>query len=749
MMYSKWPLALILSTASLFGAEDPPNKDVLGGKGYSLGTGKCDAADLAKIQPLVDQLMKDKDAANPFGPDAGLGLDVDQARAKVKEVRNNVKKMIELAKGRSDANRSKYLDDQFKAGNICVSWGLQAAGTNLIDDAPGKIASELTIMNIKTFLGGPMKCHDIYMIDGADTVAHENTHAGQSYAPDLPPNPTADQRRAANGMKYACNEIEAHGDAEDWYGLLKTALCDANLINPDVALPPNGLNDAVRSILESLRGIQNAVDRANEIAKLKKSAEYLEDWNLRARACYQVAKNAFNNFILGHIDKPTLKAILNHTKWKDFTGWLDHRAFVSKQPPNLLEQFSSDTGEGPDLFTPLQEIMDFEVIPIPNFNVTALLVIGQDQNGLGTMLAFLDTDGDALFEQNTMLMLFAGDPRVQANMDLFQNPDTGQYYVYDSMSLQMFELLDQNADGLPDQIGNQVTPHIPELVDYLQFEFARSAAVPTILAYDMVDSTNPAIVHDTETLVLEDQNSDGFFETVYPASFDQILLWPPTFEVGFFYPGATTMDLYGVPGANLEVWLTDPTGALLELRGSGVGQGIPLPDQVNLSQPFQPGDELVIVDTTNGLQSVNFEVPFDCPPPSQYCPANLNSTGLPAVLDMTGSSSLSANDFGLISQNAAPSSPGLFFYGPNQISAPFGEGIRCVGGQIFRLPPAVFTDGSGTATKSVDFSAPPVNSGPGEILPGSHWNFQFWFRDVSGGPSGFNLSGGLGVSFCP
>ena len=40
-------------------------------------------------------------------------------------------------------------------------------------------------------------------------------------------------------------------------------------------------------------------------------------------------------------------------------------------------------------------------------------------------------------------------------------------------------------------------------------------------------------------------------------------------------------------------------------------------------------------------------------------------------------------------------------------------------------------------------------AGGGQIQAGATWNFQAWYRDPAGGPSGFNLSDGLGITFCP
>jgi len=134
---------------------------------------------------------------------------------------------------------------------------------------------------------------------------------------------------------------------------------------------------------------------------------------------------------------------------------------------------------------------------------------------------------------------------------------------------------------------------------------------------------------------------------------------------------------------------------------------------------------------------------------TSYCTANANSSGNTAQISSTGTPSVAANDFGLSCVGAVPNRPGLFFYGPSQISAPFGEGVRCVGGSLYRLQPPVVTGPLGDAVRSVDFTQPPANAGSGAISPGSTWNFQFWYRDPAGGPGGFNLSNGVSTLFCP
>ena len=134
-----------------------------------------------------------------------------------------------------------------------------------------------------------------------------------------------------------------------------------------------------------------------------------------------------------------------------------------------------------------------------------------------------------------------------------------------------------------------------------------------------------------------------------------------------------------------------------------------------------------------------------------YCMANPNSSGIAASMGATGSTHVSADDFTLRVSGAAPNKSGLFFYGSNQLQVPFGDGFRCVGGtSLFRLQPVVQTDVFGGASRDLSFVNPPAGSGPGQIDPGSTWNFQFWFRDPMGpGGTGFNLSDGLSANFCP
>jgi hypothetical protein len=133
-----------------------------------------------------------------------------------------------------------------------------------------------------------------------------------------------------------------------------------------------------------------------------------------------------------------------------------------------------------------------------------------------------------------------------------------------------------------------------------------------------------------------------------------------------------------------------------------------------------------------------------CSDPVSFCQTAANSNGSGALMGWSGSASLGSNDLVLNATGASSSQPGIFFLGSNQIQAPFGNGFRCAGGNVLRLPPIV-SDPIGFATLALDYTGPQsVNV----VQSGETWNFQFWFRDPFGGGPGFNLSDGMAVTFC-
>ncbi|MFT7670476.1 MAG: endonuclease I [Planctomycetota bacterium] len=113
-----------------------------------------------------------------------------------------------------------------------------------------------------------------------------------------------------------------------------------------------------------------------------------------------------------------------------------------------------------------------------------------------------------------------------------------------------------------------------------------------------------------------------------------------------------------------------------------------------------------------------------------------------------GTTSLSADDFGLAAQNSTDSAPGLFFEGTIAVNSgfglTFGDGLRCVGGSVNRLE-VVVSSLFGDA-----FSSQSIATGSG-ITPGDVRHYQWWYRDSAPVPCGnaFNLSNAIEVVWTP
>ncbi len=137
------------------------------------------------------------------------------------------------------------------------------------------------------------------------------------------------------------------------------------------------------------------------------------------------------------------------------------------------------------------------------------------------------------------------------------------------------------------------------------------------------------------------------------------------------------------------------------------------------------------------------QAPLPCPSPVNYCSSSPNSVGPGSFMSWQGSSSIANNNLELIAVGCPPNAAGLFYYGQNAVQTPFGNGFRCIGGSVFRLP-IITTDFLGDGHRVLNYGALPQ-----PISSGEQWRFQFWYRNPAAGGAGFNLSDGLLVTFCP
>ena len=125
-----------------------------------------------------------------------------------------------------------------------------------------------------------------------------------------------------------------------------------------------------------------------------------------------------------------------------------------------------------------------------------------------------------------------------------------------------------------------------------------------------------------------------------------------------------------------------------------------------------------------------------------YCALVPNSSGNAAAIAAAGSSVVQENNFELTVTGLPPGQFGLFFFGPDPIQMPSGDGFICVGGSLVRLFPPSLADSMGVVRSSVDLS-----QHPGVIAPGMTSRFQLWFRDVPAGNTGYGFSNAVRIDW--
>lgn len=117
-----------------------------------------------------------------------------------------------------------------------------------------------------------------------------------------------------------------------------------------------------------------------------------------------------------------------------------------------------------------------------------------------------------------------------------------------------------------------------------------------------------------------------------------------------------------------------------------------------------------------------------------------------------GGPSVSIDDLVLHATRIPPNQFGLLFMGADAAApAPMGDGLRCVGGSLYRFP-ARSTGAVGTIAEGPGLAAFSVANFPPQahIAAGRTWHFQCWFRDPAGPcGSGSNVTHGLSVTFTP
>jgi hypothetical protein len=227
------------------------------------------------------------------------------------------------------------------------------------------------------------------------------------------------------------------------------------------------------------------------------------------------------------------------------------------------------------------------------------------------------------------------------------------------------------------------------------------------------------------------------------------------------YPALTVHkaddDWYEIPLQDLEILTAD----VLFIHANG-DIDIQLVDacggtQIGLSQSIDDNEQIVWQNTSGGPLSVwlqvyvwsgsasncaDYEMNLDISPGtigSKYCAANANSTGSPADISASGSTSSGAGDLTL-EASPVPNQTGIFFHGNNAIQVTFGNRFNCVSGGLKSGSPI-----SGTANLASYTYDNSDNKHDLSAHIGSTRRLQFWYRDPMGGGSQFNTSNAIAI----
>ncbi|MCP3919293.1 MAG: hypothetical protein GY711_27455 [bacterium] len=136
-------------------------------------------------------------------------------------------------------------------------------------------------------------------------------------------------------------------------------------------------------------------------------------------------------------------------------------------------------------------------------------------------------------------------------------------------------------------------------------------------------------------------------------------------------------------------------------------------------------------------------VPATAPPSGEvgtvYCTSGDNSTGRPAEISASGSTSIADNDLLLRVEGMPVGEFFVFVHGPTPIQAPFGNGFLCVSGHSIIERPRLSIAGI------VEL---PVDMNENGIFVGTH-NFQCWFRDRTAEGMQHDASNAIAIEFQP
>ncbi|MCP4093316.1 MAG: DNRLRE domain-containing protein [Planctomycetes bacterium] len=186
-------------------------------------------------------------------------------------------------------------------------------------------------------------------------------------------------------------------------------------------------------------------------------------------------------------------------------------------------------------------------------------------------------------------------------------------------------------------------------------------------------------------------------------------------------------------GSTVSVDVTDQVNSASTPRLTFALVGGPGSLSIKVLQSKEGGD---------GPRLVLTMLPEDDDPGVPFCRNLPNCTGVPGLLDLTGSSSVGQNNLSLEASQLPPNERAVFFIGLEPQRKPYGDGFLCIANPIVHTSTYVLINQTGRASMN-------LNIGSLFTLVGRSLYAQCAYQDAAALNSGFNFTNGQRFRLSP